>query len=266
MRSGVYSICPVIAGVEIEGDWQVFRRAMFASLKPEGELENVLCERITLNAWRLRRVIRAESATLQAEADRLRKPVRELEEGRAWKLPVGKILKKLVRAGDDVEFSKDEAELVLWRALGTAKDELDDFELEVLIESFLEMLEGRDCWTAGGIREAVAMIAEQNELLLDDLMARMHTDAASDSDEYGKELAAAETEARLRQSACLIPAEETLAKIGRYESHLSRELFRCLHELQRLQGFRQGQWPSASEDLGLGTALTVGAVAPQVVD
>jgi hypothetical protein len=38
----------------------------------------------------------------------------------------------------------------------------------------------------------------------------------------------------------LLPDTESLEKIQRYESHLSRQFHRDLHELQRLQAMRQG--------------------------
>ena len=35
-----------------------------------------------------------------------------------------------------------------------------------------------------------------------------------------------------------LPDEKSLEKVGRYEAHLSRQFFKTLHELQRLQGAR----------------------------
>jgi selenocysteine lyase/cysteine desulfurase len=36
----------------------------------------------------------------------------------------------------------------------------------------------------------------------------------------------------------ILPDEKTLEKISRYESHLSRQLFHALHELENLQKHR----------------------------
>jgi len=36
----------------------------------------------------------------------------------------------------------------------------------------------------------------------------------------------------------ILPDEKTLAKISRYEAHLSRQLFHSLHELENLQKHR----------------------------
>lgn len=42
-----------------------------------------------------------------------------------------------------------------------------------------------------------------------------------------------------------IPDEPSLAKIQRYEAHLSRQFYKALHELQRVQASRRGQGPPA---------------------
>jgi hypothetical protein len=38
----------------------------------------------------------------------------------------------------------------------------------------------------------------------------------------------------------LLPDEKTLEKVARYEAHLSRGLFKALHELEALQARRTG--------------------------
>lgn len=38
-----------------------------------------------------------------------------------------------------------------------------------------------------------------------------------------------------------IQTNDVIGKLHRYEAHIERSLFRCLHELQRLQASRQGQ-------------------------
>jgi hypothetical protein len=38
----------------------------------------------------------------------------------------------------------------------------------------------------------------------------------------------------------LLPGEKTLEKIARYEAHLSRQMFKALHELEALQVRRSG--------------------------
>ena len=40
---------------------------------------------------------------------------------------------------------------------------------------------------------------------------------------------------------CIIPTDEDLAKIIRYEAHLNRQLYQAMHELEALNARRQGQ-------------------------
>ena len=53
----------------------------------------------------------------------------------------------------------------------------------------------------------------------------------------------AESVARRRAWAArerLLPSEEVIAKVTRYESHLHRQLLQTMHELEAMQGRRQG--------------------------
>jgi len=53
----------------------------------------------------------------------------------------------------------------------------------------------------------------------------------------------------------LLPPEETLEKVSRYETTLERSLFRTIHELHRLQATREGEplLPPAAVDVDLST-------------
>jgi hypothetical protein len=47
----------------------------------------------------------------------------------------------------------------------------------------------------------------------------------------------------------LLPDERTLEKVARYEAHLSRGLYKALHELEALQARRTGGAPLARLDV-----------------
>ncbi|MFQ5872254.1 MAG: hypothetical protein ACE5JL_00430 [Dehalococcoidia bacterium] len=48
-----------------------------------------------------------------------------------------------------------------------------------------------------------------------------------------------------------LPDEDELQKIRRYEAHLSRQFYRALHELQRVQSARAGQRPPTPIAVGI---------------
>ena len=66
---------------------------------------------------------------------------------------------------------------------------------------------------------------------------------------------------QITQTASL-PSEANLNKIQRYEAHLSREFYKALHELQRLQAARLGFRPSVpvAVDIDVNSAPTQGIV------
>jgi hypothetical protein len=103
-----------------------------------------------------------------------------------------------------------------------------------------EQREDFDGWGAGAVRAGVEAIAgatdEDSEELLE-----VATDAARRS-VIGKQQAAEQVERDLERMSRerLLPDEKTLEKVARYEAHLSRLLFKALHELEALQVRRSG--------------------------
>lgn len=71
----------VLAPGERLAVFTAFTEAMTASLMPVGEVEALLVERVSLCAWRLRRVSRLEAAYAITNAER---HIEKLSEGRAW--------------------------------------------------------------------------------------------------------------------------------------------------------------------------------------
>ena len=100
----------------------------------------------------------------------------------------------------------------------------DELSIADRFDEYWRQLPKQRAWTAGLVRQLVEELAEadckrREQGLADELTRRL--------DEYRRKY--------------LLPDEETLAKVMRYEAHLSRQLHRDLHELQRLQAMRQGQ-------------------------
>jgi hypothetical protein len=56
IRHGVYSILPVVPGLERSEDWETHCAGILKSLAPVGTLEGALAERVALCIWRLTRV------------------------------------------------------------------------------------------------------------------------------------------------------------------------------------------------------------------
>jgi hypothetical protein len=124
-------------------------------------------------------------------------------------------------------------------ALGVPRDELD--------RAFA--WEG---WTVGMVKRGLARMAAAAELPPDKLRARA-VKARQEVQDKGKaevqelERQAKDLRRRVRvqeeraRQRLLLPDENTLGKVTRYEAHLSRQMLQALHTLERLQAARAGQ-------------------------
>jgi hypothetical protein len=160
-----------------------------------------------------------------------------------------KLLKRFARMGDDEPLSALDAANILWEvAEHTDAVAEGEAEAEELLENLSvpglevgtspEEFEG---WTAGLLHRAVEQIAssadrEGPEAVLEAAMRSAEwkvKKAKQTAEEVERDL---ERMSRER----LLPDEKTLEKVARYEAHLSRGLYKALHELEALQAIRTG--------------------------
>jgi hypothetical protein len=262
---GIRSSAPVVPGVEKKEDWEVHRDGVLESLAPNGHLELVLAERVALLLWRLHRVTRYETESIaliheKSEddlAERRRFGSRSL--GAAHPEDVRsnlkaarsdyRLLKRLPKLTDDKHLSSFDADRILWAVMEVTdrvaegevapEDLLDEISIPGVPENTLEW-EDYDGWSAGAVRAGIEAIASATDEDPAELL-EVTTDATRRSI-IGKEQAAEQVERDLERLSRerLLPDEKTLEKIARYEAHLSRGLYKALHELEALQARRTG--------------------------
>ncbi len=264
-RHGIRSPAPVVRGIEKAEDWEAHGAGVLESLKPEGHLETVLAERVALLSWRLHRVTRYETESIalyqeKAEddlADRRRfgkhvlgadhpETVRgNLKAARSKH----RFLKRLPKLDADKHVSAFDADTALWTVVEYADRVAEgEVELEEVMEGIsipgvpedLEAWEEYEGWTAGKARAGIEAIAKATGEDPDELL-----EAATDGvrrDVIGKEQAAEQVAKDLERMSRerLLPRVEILEKIARYEAHLSRQLYKAMHELEALQVRRLG--------------------------
>jgi len=235
---GIYAVCPVIGDVESVRDWKRYRKEMLASLSPCGMMETTFAERIIFTAWRLRRTVRYEteqirlvqdgargvvSTLLQEKAAQTsRRAVQELED-RLCEM-VGETAEDDEENGVDYDAEvRDVMELGETDAQNLLRQAHDRPDRPSQFNDYWRQLPKPEAWTAGLVRKLVGELAEL------DFQRRVQG--------MGDELTR-----RLHEYRCqhLLSDEPTMEKVMRYEAHLSRQLHRDLHELQRLQAVRQG--------------------------
>jgi hypothetical protein len=124
---------------------------------------------------------------------------------------------------------------------------------EELAEKLDERIRGKDSFTAKELRELVAWIAEEAGMeetphvdgsppdpVGADLLERLHTVAQHRVRKAEEHLRRVERQIVEKRRERVLPDAEELQKIARYEAHLSREMYKALHELEALQTRRQG--------------------------
>jgi len=259
-QHGIRSPAPVIPGVEKKEDWEEHRDGVLESLQPEGHLELTLAERVALLLWRLHRVTRFETESIALYQEQIEEDLaRERRFGShvlgadhpeevRWKLKddqrTHRTLKKLPGLPDDKVLSGGDAAGVLWSVSAYIEDEdLEKVEMPSGVPEWAGV-EGDtaewDGWTVGMVREYVISMAspagESPKELLEAATEKARLDVISAKQAVGRVEKDLERMSRER----LLPDERTLEKVARYEAHLSRGLYKALHELEALQARRTG--------------------------
>jgi hypothetical protein len=263
-RHGIRSPAPVVPGIESQEEWERHLAGVLDSLSPEGHLEVVLAERVALFSWRLHRVTRYETESIalyqeKAEddlADRRRfgshilgahhpEDVRNSLKAARSK---HRFLKRLPKLDAGKHVSAFDADATLWTVMEyadrVAEGEVDSEEVMegLSIPGVPEGVDWEDYegWTAGKVRAGVEVVARATGEDPDELL-EYATDAAR-RDIIGTEQAAEQVAKDLERMSWerLLPRVEVLEKVARYEAHLSRQLYKALHELEALQVRRLG--------------------------
>ena len=149
---------------------------------------------------------------------------------------------------DEKPLSALDADSVIWDAMGCA-DKVAEGELdpEELLESISvpalpdsDPWEGYEGWTAGLVRAVIDAIAKATDEEFEELLEAATRDARFKMERTKRETEKVERELRNMARERLLPDEKILEKVARYEAHLSRGLYKAMHELEALQTRRLG--------------------------
>jgi hypothetical protein len=155
-----------------------------------------------------------------------------------------RVLKELPDYPDDKKLSGTDAGAVLWAAAERVDDEE---ELEGLSFPGVPDWAGLygdttewNGWSAGLVRKCLSLIASASGEDLEELMAGAREKARLDVISAKSAAEGVEEQLQNMRRERLLPDDRTLEKISRYEAHLSRLMFKALHELEALQVRRSG--------------------------
>ncbi len=277
---GILSPRPVVAAYESQGAWKAHRQAILDSLVPQGGIEQALAERVALCSWRLNRVIffETEHVAEQQEnlVDEMRKDqrrysslypsdevdfdaVEEAEKHRA----IYEDLVRLYREEIDEFSSCHTVPWVFlqgpWHAVRYAayqedpkfEDNLSEDLLYDISDGLQAKMEKRCNYGTGTsvaeLREAIKTLVEEAGIKDEEhytayecLMEKLCTEAEAEIKGYLEKAKTAEKAIISKRRLNIIPQEDVLQKVSRYEAHLSREMYKALHELEALQARRNG--------------------------
>jgi hypothetical protein len=261
VQHGIRSPAPVVPGVEKKDDWEEHRHGILDSLSPEGHLEFVLAERVALLSWRLNRVTRFETETITLSQQKLEDDLADRRRFDSYLLGpnhpedvrsalqdarrLQRVIKQFPKLPDDKPLSGSDAAGILELVWGQVDEEVEAEEVklpEAIPEwaGLEEYIAEWDGWTVSLVRECISAIAsaakEEEEGMIEAATERARLEiisAKSAAERVEQDLA------RMSQER-LLPDEKTLEKVARYEAHLSRGLYKALHELEALQVRRTG--------------------------
>ena len=259
-RHGIRSPAPVVPGVEKPEDWEEYRDGILEDLAPLGSLELALAERVATLAWRLHRVTRYETETIARSQESVEEDLasrrRYDSHARGATHPedvlaapkearrTERVLKSFSDYPDAKKLSGPDADAILWAVAQRVEEETDLEEIELPGVPEWAGIYGDtsewDGWSVGLVRECLSVIASAAGEDLEALVVGARERARLDVISAKSEAKIVEEQLQNMRRERLLPEDNTLQKISRYEAHLSRLMFKALHELEALQVRRSG--------------------------
>jgi hypothetical protein len=261
-RHGISSPKPVVPGLEKQEDWEEHRSGILEYLSPVGHLEVTLTERVALLSWRLHRVTRFETEAIAISQETIEDDIHDRDrflsvmkhKGLESTHPVDirfeakyykqahSVLRRFPSLGPEKTLKGPDASSVVWSVLMEAKkaaeEEIDEEAIDLPGVPEDAMIEELPAMKVADVRGCVEAIAAYVSLDPDKLLERATYEACYEARSAAHKKEEVEQEISRKVRERILPDEKTLEKITRYEAHLSRQLFHCLHELENLQKHR----------------------------
>jgi len=247
LKHGLLSQTVVVRGYKIKESPAAFRKLcqkFYADLQPVGPLEEMLVGQIVTATWRLRRARTAESGEIALNVDegylkrRRINPQLQWAEWEVWGDPVWAM--KESHMGTSI--------LAGWLSEVRKQVEQDGELTEAAIKIPFHGKPNRLAVDLEKLRQRCLLpppagtdAARHREEIKKQVLA--HIDREMRILEWGRDdcWQRENAEEQARQAAAVLPAPAVLEKILRYETALERQIFRAMHELERLQRRRRGE-------------------------
>jgi hypothetical protein len=145
-----------------------------------------------------------------------------------------------IQSGEEPE--REEVRLLSEALLERLPGMPDDAYLEEMNYSAGQLLDPIG-WlaTEAGVKPEVRTVEGEPVSPQEQLVERLNTEARYELAENQAKAEKAQAQLLATRRARILPSEEDLQKIARYEAHLSRQMYQALHELEALQKRRSGR-------------------------
>ena len=263
-RHGISSPAPVIPGLESKDDWNEHREGILKSLSPVGALEENLAERAALSLWRLHRVTRFETGAISHGLEKVEDDIHdrkrifrsfgenpytsthpvEVRSEASHDKASHAALKRFASSqrGTEKRLKSQDASSVIFGVYMTARKlsgkdfEAEDVELPGIPDDH-DIYEPPPM-EASDVERCVEALASHVGLDAEEVLSHAVENAAFDARSAALRLEEMEKEVEEVRGERVLPDEKVLEKIQKYESHLSRQLYHAMHELENLQKHR----------------------------
>ncbi len=224
-------------GQENINEFEALKSSMIRDLAPAGALEELLVDQLITFSWRWRRVIKFENAAIRSRAH----------------TPPEDLLKSLSDFSPNPDNLKLEAQGLneVLRALET--EDPIQAEPDIWVQAFdvaenhgmpIEEILGLDKnwdeydgFTKDQISKVISRTRESNEISKPEFWELVKAAVQLRCQKINADLRLNET-AETKKLMASLPNDQSVNKIQRYEAHISRQFYKALHELQRLQAAR----------------------------
>jgi len=231
-------------------DYEELLRNLVDSLGPCNQMENLLVEKIAIDFWRLRRIIRFETGSIakcikslleefysagHKDNNKIDKEIREIESRLEWNLAYIQCLSKREVAFDQPE----------WHGTGMSSDIVDDFYLLAKqIPSLSKEQKERLYYTGDFTFDELQVLLKENgysqpEVITEKLLELYKKQNLGLEEDIRtlEESRAANSEAnRLFGMLGMVPETGSADKVLKYERGLQKSIYQNLIMLKKLQG------------------------------
>ena len=248
-------------GKEDPETFKQFKNALCEDLAPLGALEELLVDELTMLAWRMRRVLKFETALISKQSATVKED---------WRLqqPLALALRQRLPEEKFPWIPRQYTSPIVLHAMmaaaawapvsGLLDDENDsrmtDPAVQVTVRDISrefgvpvdDIIGPEPNWESGKTysKEQIEKVVEKARAIKNYSYHEFWREVGKHALKEWESTRAQLSEIVLKeeQEADLagLPDDNTLAKIQRYEAHLSRQFFKALHELQRIQAARLG--------------------------